>query len=126
MGSYRRIGVLSIGNAMLLVDSKDRDIDVEGYRINTRSLRYRVFKRDNMCCSGCGLRGAFFALEQSPHQTDGRAHLNLYGLDSNGNEVLFTKDHVFPRSRGGKDNLDNLQAMCSECNQKKSDSVGDG
>ena len=29
-------------------------------------------------------------------------------------------DHSYPRSRGGADNLDNLQAMCEECNSSKS------
>ena len=30
-----------------------------------------------------------------------------------------TKDHIIPKSKGGKDILDNFQTMCFECNTKK-------
>lgn len=30
-------------------------------------------------------------------------------------------DHVRPRSRGGKDRLENLQILCVPCNQEKAD-----
>lgn len=32
-------------------------------------------------------------------------------------------DHVIPRSKGGTNNLDNLQCLCSACNNKKSNHV---
>jgi 5-methylcytosine-specific restriction endonuclease McrA len=34
-----------------------------------------------------------------------------------------TIDHILPRSKGGKDTLENLQPMCSSCNAKKADKV---
>jgi 5-methylcytosine-specific restriction endonuclease McrA len=34
-----------------------------------------------------------------------------------------TVDHLIPRARGGGDNLENLQAMCSPCNLLKSDKL---
>ena len=40
-------------------------------------------------------------------------------IDDNGQEVLITKDHIIPKSKGGKDKLDNYQTMCVRCNKRK-------
>jgi 5-methylcytosine-specific restriction endonuclease McrA len=42
-----------------------------------------------------------------------------------GQRATLTKDHVIPRSRGGPDNLANLQPLCRACNQAKGDRVAD-
>jgi 5-methylcytosine-specific restriction endonuclease McrA len=36
---------------------------------------------------------------------------------------MITKDHIIPRSKGGKDILDNYQPMCIICNSKKADKL---
>lgn len=59
------------------------------------SLRYRVFQRDDHRCVCCGRRAQ--------------------------NELTLHVDHILPVSRGGSTNLDNLQTLCEECNQGKSD-----
>lgn len=84
------------------------------------SLRYHVFKKSNVCCK-CGLEGKYFIKERDSNVK--RYHFNLYAIDSDGNEVLMTKDHIIPKSKGGSDNLNNLQTMCTNCNFKKADSV---
>lgn len=53
--------------------------------------RMTVFERDNYTCQYCGLR------VESPHC-----------------------DHVFPRSRGGSDDIENLATACPACNLSKS------
>jgi 5-methylcytosine-specific restriction endonuclease McrA len=45
----------------------------------------------------------------------------MYHVESNGQLVMMTKDHIIPSSKGGADTQDNLQTMCNHCNSKKSD-----
>lgn len=60
-----------------------------------RGLRHEVFKHDNYTCVECGAR-----------KDDGATlHVN----------------HKIPVSKGGSDELDNLQTLCKECNLNKSD-----
>ena len=58
--------------------------------------------------------------EKNKMSNAGSFHLNLYGIDENGNEVLFTKDHILPKSKGGNDYITNYQTMCERCNKNKS------
>lgn len=87
------------------------------YSVKMNSLRYRVFDRDHHCCVVCGLRGDKLCLE-SYASSPRNAHFNLYGLE-HGREILFTKDHIKPASKGGKEVLENLQTMCQVCNYLK-------
>lgn len=34
-----------------------------------------------------------------------------------------TKDHIIPKSKGGKDELNNYQTMCVICNVKKGNKI---
>jgi 5-methylcytosine-specific restriction endonuclease McrA len=34
-----------------------------------------------------------------------------------------TKDHIFPKSKGGKDVIENMQTMCTICNKNKGSDV---
>jgi hypothetical protein len=54
----------------------------------------RVFYRDNYTCQYCNTR--------KPQRE-------------------LTLDHVFPKSRGGKDTWENLTTACKKCNNKKAD-----
>lgn len=62
------------------------------------STRVKVFERDNYTCQMCG----------RSHHHDG---------------VKLEVDHKIPVSRGGSDNISNLQTLCFECNRGKSDKI---
>jgi len=57
------------------------------------SIRYKVLLRAKNRCESCGISSSKKALEV---------------------------DHIIPRSKGGKDELSNFQALCYTCNSQKS------
>jgi len=64
--------------------------------INLR-IRFIVMKRDKFKCKKCG---------RSP-----ATHRN----------VMLEVDHIIPYSKGGETIIENLQTLCSQCNQGRSD-----
>ena len=73
---------------------------VKNKRVRTnipRGLRHEVFKRDNYTCVECGIS-----------KDDG---------------AILHVDHKIPVSKGGTDELDNLQTLCSDCNLNKSNII---
>ena len=62
--------------------------------------RLEVLKRDNFTCQSCG---------KSP------AHYPELQIDV----VKLEIDHMQPHSRGGSDDLENLQTLCMQCNRGK-------
>lgn len=91
-------------------------VNIAGEEIYALSDRYKLFFTKGYICADCGLVGKYFVLEKD--ETDARYHLNLYTVDE-GEEVLMTKDHILPKSKGGKNCLENYQTMCCKCNLKK-------
>ena len=57
-------------------------------------LRFEIFKRDRFTCQYCG--------RKSPN-------------------VSLQIDHIYPRSKGGNNNEENLRTACSDCNNGKRD-----
>lgn len=62
-----------------------------GGRTISRDMRWAVWERDDFTCQRCGAR----------------RRLSI--------------DHIIPRSKGGTDDLANLQTLCSPCNSGKRD-----
>ena len=94
-----------------------------GYEINIVSRKLATFAYKGIICNFCGLRGEYFAIEQILHQQDLIPHLNLYGIDKDGDEVLLTSDHIIPLNKGGKNCMDNRQTLCKICNESKGDRI---
>lgn len=104
---------------------------INGDLIDMTALNYRVFSQRTECVT-CGLKGQWLVKERSTRKnretgewesiSGQRWHFNLYGLrERDGAMVMLTKDHICPRSKGGTDELYNLQTMCQPCNQRKAD-----
>ncbi len=87
------------------------------------SHRYQLFAAKGISCTKCGIKGLYFAIERGLKDNPNKFHLNLYGKDENGNEVMITKDHILPRSKGGENRLSNYQPLCYKCNQEKADKI---
>ena len=76
---------------------------VNAPRRGARWSRRNIFARDNWTCIYCGIRPG--------DMRKGK----VMGRDQ------FTLDHIFPRSRGGKNTWGNTACACAECNQRKGD-----
>lgn len=79
-----------------------------------RAIRLAVYVRDGYACRHCSL------LFVAPPGYDGdRALVATILADGDLREVYLELDHVHPYSLGGPFEVDNLQALCSPCNNRK-------
>lgn len=98
-------------------EDKKAMVVINGDKIKGNSQRFQTFFTKGLKCACCGIEGKYFGKEKDFNAA--RYHLNLYVLDESGNEVLMTKDHIVPRSKGGASELYNYQTMCVKCNIAK-------
>jgi len=130
-----RIGIYSLEDVLPYIVASKRDVNskrvYDGNLVNVHSLRLQLFKSKGVECIICGIKGSFFSLERPLHckQLPKVYHFNLYALEDGGsihNPLtwrLITQDHIIPKSKGGKDNLSNLQVMCTVCNCEKDNKI---
>lgn len=130
---YERKSVHTIQDVLQHVPSLDapkRDKikhDFQGDLIKMASDRYIVFSQ-SLICPCCGLHASFFAKERhinfkTKQPLSESYHFNLYGINSEGQEVMFTKDHIIPKAKGGLNSISNYQTMCKVCNELKKDTL---
>lgn len=63
-----------------------------------KGIRFEVFKRDNYTCKECNK-------SKKTHN------------------IALEIDHIMPVSKGGTDEINNLQTLCYNCNRNKSDLI---
>lgn len=132
MRMYERRGTYSVEHVTSLIayDNPDKKVVLDGATVKTGSDRYKLFAK-NRCCVSCGTAGLYYAMERTvKRRPDGSItpmskgfHFNLYGMNSDGEEVMITKDHIIPKSKGGANHMDNYQTMCFTCNVEKGNKV---
>ncbi len=93
------------------------------YKIKKDSLRYKTFFKDenSLKCVSCGIVGNIFSVTEmyDPKTSTTTYHFNLYHETDKRKLTLMTKDHIIPKSKGGKNHESNLQTMCEYCNKEK-------
>jgi 5-methylcytosine-specific restriction endonuclease McrA len=85
-------------NKQKLIEKDDLDnktiMNLDAKNVVRAGIRWQVFERDNFKCVACGKSAI-----------DG---------------AILHVDHILPRSKGGKDEMDNYQTLCHLCNIGKS------
>ena len=122
--NYIRKAIYSIEDVLSKRNELSHDKDsviFDGDMIHMNSGRYHTFVNSGTKCVCCGLEGTYFAKERNWKTL--RWHFNLYGINENGEEIMLTKDHIIPRSKGGENHILNYQTMCSVCNSKKGNNM---
>jgi hypothetical protein len=117
----------AIGAAYDAGKTKSR-VELAGVMVKVVGTRLRTFYETGTYCHHCGMKASFFAIERTVNHkgTDFPYHLNLWGIDTEGNEVLFTHDHIIARALGGADIVKaNTQTSCGPCNWKKGEIEGE-
>jgi hypothetical protein len=86
------------GKVVEIILGKERNMDVETEHTLSKNLlkRFEVLKKCSFACAYCG--------KKSP-------------------EVELELEHIIPKSKGGSDNIDNLNVSCRECNRGKRDNL---
>ena len=77
-----------------------------------------TFYQKGCKCCVCGKEGTHFTLDSGADNPD-RRHFNLRADDG----TLMTRDHILPKSKGGRDHISNMQTMCENCNKAKGNHV---
>lgn len=97
------------------------------YEVYVTSLRLRTFAIKGTKCYICGAQATHFSIDrQRPKPVLELPHMNLWGVKEDGNELLFTHDHVLSRGLGGVDRIENAEPCCSTCNLEKSKTESHG
>lgn len=84
---------------------------------NRKDMRWKTFYRKGLECVECGRtanRIVIYHDNNQPYQI----HMDFFC-----DETMLTVDHIWPKSRGGSNHIDNLQPMCSPCNSRKKDTI---
>lgn len=115
--------------------------EINGVVAQLVNKRTETLARDGGVCMACGHEPTHAWIEDNTTPRDDRgrwlknppplyqgdpfaAHLNVYCTTKEGHELLMTVDHVIPKSRGGRDRLDNFVVLCQRCNFIKGSDAG--
>lgn len=113
---YIRYGIINIEHVLNAIRNRKR---IQGCK--TTSSRLRNYAYNGVTCASCGIEAEYFAVESFKKSPETK-HLNLYAIDDRGYEIMMTRDHIKPKSKGGPDcPLTNSQTMCCKCNGNKAD-----
>lgn len=86
------------------------------HEVYNNHRRLKVFADKGRECVRCGLVGTRLIIGEDLY---GGMHVDLYTDDL----IMMTVDHIHPKSKGGSNDLSNLDPMCGPCNFAKGATV---
>lgn len=97
---------------------------IEKYPDVTFKQRYQTFLEIGFNCVNqeCGLIASHLVWWKEWGRPDSN-HIDFAGYNSVGKLTMLTIDHIYPRSKGGPNEIWNYQPMCAPCNSKKADKI---
>lgn len=118
MYKYEVKEILPLETINNIYHNPNQKIEFHGCKINnTNDDRYLNFIIHGFKCAHCGLEGKYVKLEKNYKGW----HFNVYGINDEGKEIQLTKDHIYPSSKGGINDIKNYQVLCINCNNLKKD-----
>lgn len=114
----KRIAIFEINEVLNNYDTNNLQIiNTNEGEFPLKCVHFNVYKK-SLICPDCKLEPKFFALERDANSDQKYYNYMLYGM-KDGKEVLFNVDHIIPKSKGGGNDISNLQTMCYYCNVSK-------
>lgn len=83
----------------------------------------RVVMDASYICMDCRSEATHYVIHRETNLTKHPYSISFFHVDPNHGIMMHTKDHVIPKSLGGKDIMENYQNYCYDCNQKKGNSL---
>ena len=84
---------------------------------------FHSLKGQPIRCHFCGCEADRWVSVKGRKNKVGGPVLDLYATSNDGRVVLMTRDHIIPKSLGGKDCVENLRPACGPCNEDRSNEV---
>lgn len=84
---------------------------------------FHQLKGQPIRCHFCGCQADRWVAVKGRRDRVGPPVLELYATSASGGNVLMTRDHIIPKSLGGKDCVENLRSACQPCNEQRSNDV---
>jgi len=101
---------------------------VRGRRVSACSgisLFQNIYSKGcKITCYSCGAEADRWIADKGKKDHNSPPVLNLYGVH-NGKIVLFTRDHIIPKSLGGVDDIENLRPACDICNSQRGNTLSE-
>lgn len=119
---YKKYNIDTINNLLKVNKLPDEILYHEkDYKDSLRRMNilYELIQRDGNKCLHCGKVPTTYALGKD---VSNRWHMDLYREEPDG-MLMFTIDHVHPKSKGGENTIDNYQLLCKVCNEDKGDDL---
>lgn len=116
----KTVQVLPVEDVLNIIKQGYKKVFINNERVGVYSVRLQTFLKSQTCAC-CGAKAIYFRIEKPLKdivQKHG-GHLELYCEKADGTIDMMTKDHIYPKSRGGSESLDNMQTMCLTCNMAK-------